>query len=400
MDFLRDFFFTDISNHREFFKWSLELGRKDEVLLVGILERLAAINDTDDHRAIQPARIVQPGRVSIYAAPQATGIADATKNPFIVAEMYASMKKISGHGTFNMFELACLKRTKIADCTDLYMWWSLLVVVIQITLSALLLVYVIAERDDEEIMKPDDDLFIYILIIVVVSSILFCNEAHKSIKSALSFSSAMHVFHTDTKGVIKWDESVGFIVLELFINVVLTLYLCCFNVYYIGITENPTVALIHVITLSFIFKIDDTFKPEWSKYRLEDEKANVMFDYIFASTTGGGSDDLDVTVSGDGVYDKGTKFYIEMSPIVTKANISQFEVEVYASSPPAIHGVNVGPAGVNGGRGLGGHLNYNLTTYTISEGGADRLDALNQFHAILDGFHCIGILHQQRNKYA
>ena len=43
MEFVTDFFSTDFPNHREFLKWTLDLGNDNSVLLAGILESLAEI---------------------------------------------------------------------------------------------------------------------------------------------------------------------------------------------------------------------------------------------------------------------------------------------------------------------------------------------------------------------
>jgi hypothetical protein len=55
MEFVTDFFSTDFPNHREFLKWTLDLGNDDSVLLAGIIESLADITDKRRVDAIPPA---------------------------------------------------------------------------------------------------------------------------------------------------------------------------------------------------------------------------------------------------------------------------------------------------------------------------------------------------------
>ena len=96
LTFISDFLFTDIMNHVEFLKFIITLGKQDDALLVCLLERYAAVADTET--------LHNP----FYSHPEEIGVehVNLPKNPLRIAISYAELLELKGH-SFNIFEFAC-----------------------------------------------------------------------------------------------------------------------------------------------------------------------------------------------------------------------------------------------------------------------------------------------------
>merc|ERR1712176_1298695 len=154
-----------IRNHVEFLKWACTLEKDDDILLVGILERLAC-----------PDKLVPMNHFYNYGAINGEA-KQLPKNALNLAKAYSLIQALSGH-QYNIFEFAFMD--PIAFGKRAY-----LSLVIQITFFACLVVYNVFE--DRVMITPSEDAFELVVIMLFMSTILLLLVISRQRIEALTF---------------------------------------------------------------------------------------------------------------------------------------------------------------------------------------------------------------------
>mmetsp|Transcript_53243 Transcript_53243/g.159399 ORF Transcript_53243/g.159399 Transcript_53243/m.159399 type:complete len:348 (-) Transcript_53243:362-1405(-) len=338
MEFVRDFFFTDIANHVEFMKRTQTLNKGDDVLLIGILERLVSP---------EPARAMIPFYGSVLHDERRR----LQKNPLHIAKGYALMQDLDEH-EYNIFECAYLS-TESSWQTRCAAFIALL---IQFTFLGVLIVYNVLES--LVIITPGEEFFREVVAVMLVSAALFASSVRSQFMSCADFVTAMR----ELKIVDKSREM--FLVMDVLVNEYLGICIFFFNIYFILVSDSPTEAVLNSVALAFIIEIDDFFKPNWNEDTIEDAIAFVLRDYI---TEPFDSEELVVGREGPPILTDDRKFYIQVSDEVNQDD--SFSVMVHIASREDAK-MNV-------------TLSYDTTTYQVIGVKAP------EFHSALMKFHCL-----------
>lgn len=252
VQFVRDFFFTDIMNHVEFLKWTCTLEQKDDLLLVAILERLAK----------QDVPLTPIKKPTFYGS--MTRHENLPKNPLHVAKAYSRMQELVEHD-WNVYEFAYLD-------PDSYRMRAFGSAIIQVAFFYCISFYVISEKSVR--ITPKEDGFILVVIMLFLSSILFFIEVARQRQNCLNFNRVMHELRDSN------NSREIFLFLNRAINDFLGIIIFFFNMYFILISEDPTNAVLNSVALAFIIEIDDVFQPTWSSESIEDALAKLLKSYI------------------------------------------------------------------------------------------------------------------------
>lgn len=352
MNFVRDYFFTDISNHVEFLKWTQTLDKEDDVLLIGILERLAAPDD--------PPLPVEPfyGSVDTTITTNNNINNDSKKNPLNIAKGYALMQGLDGHD-YNMFEFAYLSgedswRTRCIAYLAALIQGSFLVVLIMYNFV-----------DTHIRVRPHEGFFDDVVVVMFVSTALFGARLRHQFLSCEKFVSTMNKLAEPSSNDI-------FLYIDRLVNQVLGVSIFFFNIYFILVSDTPTDAVLDSVALLFIIEIDDQFKPNWDDDMIEDATAFLLRGYVQEPF-----DRNDILVVRDGpelISDE--KFYIQINDDHEEDDFD-YSVTVHTASSRD-QNLNVAQS-------------YIATRYCVSGPKAMELrEAFESFHALqnfLDFFH-------------
>lgn len=301
MDFVRDFFFTNIGNHVEFMKWTQTLDKGDDVLLIGILERLVS---TEPPVAV----------ASFYGSFQNADHPAVRKNPLHIAKGYALMQDLGEH-EYNIYEYAYLS-TKSSWQTR-----GAAYVAAGIQLAFLGVLFAFNVFEQLVVITPDEDFFGEVVIVMLVSTTLFAATVRSQFISSAAFVSAMRRL-----GRVDRSRDV-FLIMNVLINQIMGICIFFFNIYFILVSDTPTDAVLNSVALAFIVEIDDYFKPNWNEDRIEDATAMVLRDYI---TEPFDSESLVVGREGPPILSDDSKFYIQVPDTLTLDG--SFSVMVHIAS--------------------------------------------------------------------
>ena len=330
-------------NHLEFLKWTGNLEKDDDILLVHILERLAS------H---EPPCRVEPFYDSLVkhkALP---------KNALHIAKAYAQIQRLSGH-EFNVIECAYLE-------PEAYKLRAILAFVIQIGFFLCLVIYNIFE--DRVYVTPDEDGFYLVVLILIMSCTLFLSEIRRQYLDAKDFNEVMLRLSENYRDRRIW------IWINYGVNGILGVLVFFFNIYFILVSDDPTEAVLNSVALAFIIEIDDVFKPNWNESTKEDGLAEILKHYIIEDIR---VDDINVKVSGrQRVFDRDMNVYIRVGNFHPLAQ--NFVVNVFVSNEEVDSLTK----------------SYESIDYTVS---GTRVKEL--YEAFLE-FHCLENLQDIVNSYA
>lgn len=343
LEFIRDFFFTDIMNHLEFLKWTGSLEKDDDILLIHVLESLAS--------DISPMSI-QP----FYPTSSSSGRkSPLPKNPVHIAKAYSEIQLLSGHD-YNIFEFAYLDPTN-------YRFRAIVAFFIQWGFFMCLLVYNVF--DEYIAITPDENGFGLVCLILLMSSILFFAEVRRQRKNALDFNQVMQQLGSYHLSRRIWLH------LNYIINAILGILVFFFNIYFILISDDATEAVLNSVALAFIIQIDDSFKPNWDEENQEDALAELLNEYITEDPQSQIDEGKYVKVSITGrqrVFDHNEKnVYVQLHDFKEKEE--SFRVTVYVADRKDTH--------------LQITLIYEQVDYEITGPRAHEL------HKAFKGFHCL-----------
>lgn len=288
--FAVDFFFTDLMNHVEFMKWTMTLGKEDDILLVVILERLVSFsnqiadndaktkkkNDSNggsNHTSTSCASAASIPIQPFYS--HLTTHKDLPKNPLNVAIAYSQLKSLKAH-EYNIFETAFLHNAPGGR------YLAYLAFAIELLFFGILLVHNTYQRI--WIGSLDQrDIFIPVVMVMVISTTLFAFVVKRHYLASRDFNAAVcNVMNLH-------DHGRGWLLkLNTWCNQYLGVCILVFNVYFILVSATPIDAILDAIALGFIMDIDDTLAPPWDEDRIEDELAANVHNYIqqpFAPST-------------------------------------------------------------------------------------------------------------------
>mmetsp|Transcript_17841 Transcript_17841/g.35620 ORF Transcript_17841/g.35620 Transcript_17841/m.35620 type:complete len:378 (+) Transcript_17841:197-1330(+) len=270
MDFLNDFFYTNLRNHVEFSKWTQTLDKGDDILLISLLERLTSTDPilTVSFGADEGDACIQQGEKTPLKQPHLTNL---TKNPLNIANGYGMMQDLDGH-SYNIYEIAYLARGTTKNWKTQYM--AYVAVTVQLLFVAMLVIYNVTAKSVTINVKETG--FREICVIMVVSTILLTLTVRSQFSGSKKFNK---IFSAITRSRPANGRNI-FLFLNFLINQVLGFIVLIFNVYFILVSNDPTDAVLNVVGLAFIVEIDDFFIPNWYKDKLEDANAQVLMDYI------------------------------------------------------------------------------------------------------------------------
>ena len=282
------------------------------------------------------------------------------KNPLNVARAYTAMQR-NKDLDLNMYQRAFLSDRDRNIFPVMFL--GLAVYVSQVVLFLIVWIYAISEKEDVEsiIETPYTSNTVPIVVVIVISIRLFIYDAWQSVLGSLKFSNPLSCYNRK-------------FALDLLVNLSIGIGLVGSNAYFLLLSKSPFDAVINSLALGFIYHIDDTVKPRWGKDRIADENANFMYRHVTKPLLGG---EISISKVGSGPVDSnGSKVYVRVSKANFDGNVpvDKFYVDVFFRSDR--NGVSDAP-----------------TRYTVS---GTRLAG---FHQVVNQFHCIGILGQQREKY-
>lgn len=381
MDFVRDFFFTDIPNHVEFLKWSQTLDKNDDVLLIGILERLAS---SEVPKPLVPfcESVSSYGSVELVKSNDGDGDGGETsslkqaatntglmKNPLHITTGYSRLQDLDDH-EYNIFEYAYLAtdsswRTRAMAYTA---------ATIQITFLTTLIWYNVFEQG--VIVTPEEGFFDEVAVIMVVSTVLIAITVRSQFQESVRFNRTIREMTQTNIFSRRWNNI--FLALNLLINQVVCICIFFFNIYFILVSDTPTEAVLNSVALAFIIEIDDYFKPNWDDDTIEDATAQVLKYFVMEPFS-----EEEVVVHREGLsilnLEDDCKRYVRVNPSKPLMNTnnyadvgkhdSNFTVSVYSAQEKDPES-NV-------------TTSYEQTIYHI---GGTRVV---EFHKALLNFHCL-----------
>ena len=353
MDFVRDFFFTDIMNHVEFLKWTCDLDTKDDVLLVGILERLAFSD--------YPLFGIDPFYGSIQPHVK------LPKNALHVAKAYARMRELNEH-QLNVYEVAYLD-------PESFQIRSFFSAFIQVSFFYCICTYVLTEPSVR--ITPKEDGFELVLCLLFLSSTLFFLEVQRQRKNCIKFNRLMREF-SQHSGDNERGRGI-FLFLNRAINETLGIIIFLFNMYFILTSDDPTNAVLNSVALAFIIEIDDVFRPNWSDEAVGDALSKMLRGYIIQEP-----EDGEIVVLRDNsngskpnakprVLLEGENYYIHLGPF--DPDLEMFKVVVFTPKQTD--------------RSKSVTLSYQSTKYVVRGFRAKELHDSFRVFACLDGFRDI-----------
>jgi len=295
VQFVKDFFFTDITNHVEFLKWACTLEKDDDILLVGILERLASSDK------LIP---MEPFYGSLDMGKR------LPKNAFNIAHAYSQIQALSGH-PYNIFECAFMDSTA-------HRYRAYLCLVIQISFFSCLVVYNVF--DNRVMITPGEHSFELVITMLVMSTILLFLNISRQRRNALNFNRVMRMLVSDMSDQL-------FLLFNRGINEVMGVLVFFFNIYFILTSNTPTDAVLNSVALVFIIEIDDVFRPDWDEADQEDALVFILRNYIVGYPEKG-----DIFVEHNGMEGVSllrddSNYYIKLRPF--DAEIGTFEVSIF-----------------------------------------------------------------------
>ena len=288
LTFISDFLFTDIMNHVEFLKFIITLGKQDDALLVCLLERYAAVADTET--------LHNP----FYSHPEEIGVehVNLPKNPLRIAISYAELLELKGH-SFNIFEFAFLDANQLGETWDEkrmesfgYLWTSLFTCMLQFLVFTSLCYYSIGpdhtafqEKYGQIVQYKEDS--VPIVVIAIGTTLLFCKRAYMQFSEARLFNKVFSLLQIRAGAGAR-----SMLTTEMFVakrmclwantaaNQGLAVVIPFFNLYYLLLSETVDDAILNSLALLFILELDEVVLPGWDTERIDDELASNTVLYI------------------------------------------------------------------------------------------------------------------------
>lgn len=279
MEFVRDFFSTNIMNHCEFLKFLMKLDVNDEVLLIPLLEWMSCG---------KPLRRIKP----FYP-----GHTDGEKNPLHITMAYTLLKPLKNH-EFNIFEASFLDSErmsiKLTAISTLALQWLIFFILIKTSLAKL----------DEVSNDP------IVWLITVCTTFFFSKKCFQQYESADDFRKAF--------SVLGQRATIRAHFMNVFGNQVLSVLVPVFNFYFMLLSGDANDAILNGLALYFVLELDEMAMPmNWDEQRLLDELAINAHDFIMEPLAAGV---LDVEKEGDLTFQNYDKVYV---------SITGFNVTVY-----------------------------------------------------------------------
>ena len=346
MNFVRDFLFTDINNHLEFFQFIQNLGKDDDVLLISLLERLSNSHEplvavapfsssaagirnqafprcrspslplAATHRQYGSIRVPPPadatspisanndGRISRMLLGRAVSHLPSTeciKKPLRIAQGYAALRSLRDH-QYNVYEYAYLVSSAppSADASKRVGFMAIFAFITQLTFFVSLSSYNIVEKEVR--IDPKEDYFAEVVFIMIASTAMFGLTLSLQYVNASRFNSSMIFLREENANEIRRKERSRqknrslstyiyartlnrpkfYLIMNTLINLVLGLCIFFFNVYFILTANDPTSAVWNSVALTFIIEIDEVFKPKWTESKVQCLLAELLMDYSLA----------------------------------------------------------------------------------------------------------------------
>lgn len=353
--FFRDFVYTDIANHTEALKYAQALNKKDDALLVAVLERLAAPG--------VPVKALKKnaGRRYFYEenAEENKGHGrKRNKNLINLVQAHGQLIPLKSH-VYNIFELAFLAapdgdpsdyeiirdesgsqkmqaiNTWNAENRSMCSLAYLTAVSQYVLFFALIYIHVGPTQDDAEgtvatVTNQIKD-FNSVVIITVVTSLFFARKtykqwtycknfcaiyatnvwdpiadrsdeellSHHSIETMDPAKRLEHVLRMKARhATFKWNRW-WLLIFNKLVNQVLVVMITCFNPYYLLTETNAGEVMLNSLALLFIIELDEMVSPTWDMEQINDAQASNMYNFI---TRPDEEDKLQVLKSPSGPY--------------------------------------------------------------------------------------------------
>lgn len=346
MQFVRDFLFTDINNHLEFFQYIQNLGTDDHVLMISLLERL--VNHDRPLTTVSPFDTSSPAiryqafahcpssRLLLAAAVPSAGYGSTTtdasgssnngahnidkrkllgrtvsnvripqpeniKKPLRIAKGYAALRNLHDH-QYNVYEYAYLISSVPSsnDVSKRTSFMAIFAFVSQVVFFFALSHYNIMSL--QVTIDPTESYFLWIVFIMIASSAMFGHTLMNQFHDATNFNTSMTFLREEQAAEIecmerdmatKHSPSTNtyartlnrpkiYLMMNILINKFLGIAIFIFNVYFIMTASDPTSASYNAVLLTFIIEIDEIFKPNWSDSKVQNLLAEMMMDYCLA----------------------------------------------------------------------------------------------------------------------
>lgn len=368
MQFVRDFLFTDIHNHMEFFEFVQNLEKDDDVLMISLLERL--VNRTQPLTSVSPFSPSVASHLKAFSNRCSSSSTLSTvskdlpsneciKDPFRIAMGYAALTSLQDH-QYNVYEYAYLASVVPTKKTVLLKRASAMAIfafVIQVTFFWSLFYYnVVGMR---RLVNPEQEYFIDVVVIMIGTSAIFAVILLGQFYEATRFNATMTLLReTHAAKIQGLERSMHnkyaafyrpklYLIFNTFVNKVLGVVIFLFNLYFVLTSPDPTSATYDAVLLTFIIEIDEIFMPNWSDNKVQGMLAELFMDYCLANAMldSPGNDinskQNNVIVerrSGPALEVEVAKFYIEVFPgIWSNEDLNDMENDF---------GISVGSGGI------------------------------------------------------
>ena len=393
MQFVRDFLFTDINNHLEFFQYIQNLGTDDHVLMISLLERL--VNHNQPLTTVSPFDTSSPASryqafshcpssrlLHTAAAPPSAGYGSTTttddanngahnidrrkllgrtvstvlpqpeciKKPLRIAKGYAALRTLHDH-QYNVYEYAYLI-SSVPSSNDISKRTSFMAIfafVSQVVFFFALSQYNIMSL--QVTIDPTESYFVWITFIMIASSAMFGHTLMNQFHDATNFNTSMTFLREEQAAEIERmerDMSMKhtpstymyartlnrpriYLIMNILINKFLGLAIMIFNVYFILTADDPTSASYNAVLLTFIIEIDEIFKPNWSDSKVQNLLAEMMMDYCLAKALleNSSNETTAATTGGSNEQQEGGIHVERRSGPALQVEVAKFYIELF-----------------------------------------------------------------------
>jgi len=386
MQFVRDFLFTDINNHLEFFQYIQNLDTDDHVLMISLLERL--VNHNQPLTTVSPFDNSSPAiRYQAFshcpssrlllnaAAPPSAGYGstndapesnngashinidkrkllgrtvssvlpqpECIKKPLRIAKGYAALLNLHDH-QYNVYEYAYLISSVPSsnDVSKRTSFMAIFAFVSQVVFFFALSHYNIMSL--QVTIDPTESYFLWIVFIMIASSAMFGHTLMNQFHDATNFNTSMTFLREEQAAEIERmerDMSTKhspstytyartlnrpkiYLMMNILINKFLGLAIFIFNVYFIMTASDPTSASYNAVLLTFIIEIDEIFKPNWSDSKVQNLLAEMMMDYCLAKALLENSNETTTAGEQEGIH-------VERRGPALQVEVAKFYIELF-----------------------------------------------------------------------
>jgi len=385
MQFVRDFLFTDINNHLEFFQYIQNLDTDDHVLMISLLERL--VNHNQPLTTVSPFDNSSPAiryqafshcpssRLLLNAAAPPSGYGSTNdapgsnngashinidkrkllgrtvstvlpqpeniKKPLRIAKGYAALLNLHDH-QYNVYEYAYLISSVPSsnDVSKRTSFMAIFAFVSQVVFFFALSQYNIMSL--QVTIDPTESYFLWIVFIMIASSAMFGHTLMNQFHDATNFNTSMTFLREEQAAEIERmerDMSTKhspstytyartlngpkiYLMMNILINKFLGMAIFIFNVYFIMTASDPTSASYNAVLLTFIIEIDEIFKPNWSDSKVQNLLAEILMDYCLAKALLENSNETTTAGEQEGIH-------VERRGPALQVEVAKFYIELF-----------------------------------------------------------------------